>query len=166
MQNLPRKSLLTIYKAFLWPHIDYSNVIYDQWIFLWRAHQEKVNFRSSHPEVFLGKGVLKICSRFTGEHPCRSALSIKLQSNFIEITLRHGCSLVNLLHIFRTPASKNTSGGLLLKFVELDLESLNTRRWSTGLCYMFKIMKNQAPEYLNKLIPKRRQNFNSRISIF
>ena len=31
------------------------------------------------------------CSKFTGEHPCRSAISIKLQSNFIEISLRHGC---------------------------------------------------------------------------
>ena len=28
--------------------------------------------RTSHPEVFLGKGVLKICSKFLGEHPCRS----------------------------------------------------------------------------------------------
>ena len=27
--------------------------------------------RSSHPEMFLGNGVLKICSKFTGEHPCR-----------------------------------------------------------------------------------------------
>ena len=26
---------------------------------------------------------------------------VKLKSSFIEITLRHGCSLVNLLHIFR-----------------------------------------------------------------
>ena len=34
--------------------------------------------RSSHPEVFLKKGVLKICSKFTGEHPCRSVISIKL----------------------------------------------------------------------------------------
>ena len=34
--------------------------------------------RSSHPEVFLGKGVLKICSQFTGETSCRSAISIKL----------------------------------------------------------------------------------------
>ena len=34
--------------------------------------------RSSHPEVFLEKGVLKICSKFTGEHPCGSAISIKL----------------------------------------------------------------------------------------
>ena len=36
------------------------------------------SFRSSPSEVFLGKGVLKICSKFTGEHPCRSAISIKL----------------------------------------------------------------------------------------
>ena len=64
--------------------------------------------------MFLGKGALKICSKFTGEHPCRSAISIKLQSNFIEIALRHGCSPVNLLHIFRTPVPKNTSGGLFL----------------------------------------------------
>ena len=37
-------------------------------------------FRSSHPEVFLEKGVLKICSKFTGEHPCRNVISIKLES--------------------------------------------------------------------------------------
>ena len=29
-----------------------------------------VKARSSHPEVFLGKGILKICSKFTGERPC------------------------------------------------------------------------------------------------
>ena len=51
--------------------------------------------KSSHPEVLLGKCVLKICSKFTGEHPRRSAISIKLQSNFIEITLQHRCSSVN-----------------------------------------------------------------------
>ena len=27
-------------------------------------------FRSIHPQVFLRKGVPKICSTFTGEHPC------------------------------------------------------------------------------------------------
>ena len=27
--------------------------------------------RSSPPEMFLGKGVLKIFSKFTGKHPCR-----------------------------------------------------------------------------------------------
>ena len=37
-----------------------------------------------------------------------------MQSNFIEITLRYGCSSVNLLHFFRIPFRKNTPGGLLL----------------------------------------------------
>ena len=78
------------------------------------------NYRSSRPEVFLRKGVLKICSKFTGEHPCRSLISIKLLSNFIEIALRHGCSPVSLLNIFRTPFPKNTSGWLLLKLGSKD----------------------------------------------
>ena len=33
---------------------------------------------------------------------------------FIEITIRHGCSPVNLLHIFRTPFPENTSGVMQL----------------------------------------------------
>ena len=41
------------------------------------------------------------------------AISIKLFYNFIEIALRHGCSPVNLLHIFRTPFSRNNCGWLL-----------------------------------------------------
>ena len=48
----------------------------------------------SHPEVFLGKVVLKICSNFTGEHQCRRAILINLLCHFSEIVLRHGCSLV------------------------------------------------------------------------
>ena len=66
--------------------------------------------KSSRPEVFLGKDVLKICSKFTGEHLCR----------FIEIALRHGCSPVILLHIFRTTFPKNTSARLLLNFPVRD----------------------------------------------
>ena len=41
-------------------------------------------FRSSRPEVFLGKSILKICSKFSGEHPCRGAISIKLLRNFMK----------------------------------------------------------------------------------
>ena len=37
-----------------------------------------ISFRSSPPELFLEKDVLKICSKFTGDHSCRSAISIKL----------------------------------------------------------------------------------------
>ena len=49
--------------------------------------------RSSHPEAFL-------------------------TFNFIENTLRHWCSPVNLLHIFRTPLPKNTSGRLLPQIIQ------------------------------------------------
>ena len=45
--------------------------------------------RSSPLGVFLRKGALKICSKFTGKHPCQSVISIKLLCNFIEITLWH-----------------------------------------------------------------------------
>ena len=61
------------------------------------------------------------------EHPCRSVISIKSQSNFIEITLQHGCSPVNLLYIFRTPFSKNTSGWLLLYTSNLDISEATIR---------------------------------------
>ena len=68
-------------------------------------------FGSSRPEVFFGKGVLKIYSKFTGEHPCVSVISITL-------VVASEVSPVNLLHINRTPFPRNISGRLLLfKFV-------------------------------------------------
>ena len=84
---------------------DYSNFL---------RYTFSVLFRSSRPKVFLREGVLKICSKFAEERPCRSAISMKLLCNFIEIGLWHGCSSVNLLYIFRAPFLKNTSGRLLL----------------------------------------------------
>ena len=52
------------------------------------------------------------------KHPSRSVLrkrcSENLQSNFIEITLRHGCSPVKLLYISKTPFPKSTSDRLIL----------------------------------------------------
>ena len=95
--------------------------------------------------MFLGKVVQKICSEFTGEHPCRNVISIKLRRttllnfatllnlhfgmgfllNFIKITLRHGCSPVNLLHIFWTTFPKNTFGRLLLNLCYILLNKPN-----------------------------------------
>ena len=51
-------------------------------------------FRNSHSEVFLRKGVLKLCSNLQE--------NTHAEVRFIEIALRHGCSAVNLLHVFRT----------------------------------------------------------------
>ena len=56
----------------------------------------------------------KISSKFI-EQPYRSVISVKLLCKCIEITLWHGCSPVNLLHIFRTPSPRNTSEWLLLR---------------------------------------------------
>ena len=77
--------------------------------------------------MFIEKGVLKICSKFTGEHPCRSEISIKLLCNFFEITLRHGYSPVNLLHILRIPFPVNTSWWWLL--LRENLKRLGERLW-------------------------------------
>ena len=57
-------------------------------------------FRSSRPEVFLRKGVLEICSKFTGEHPCQSVILIKLQNNFIDHTLAWMFSCIFSEHLF------------------------------------------------------------------
>ena len=83
------------------------------------AEKNPTKCRRSRREVFLRKGILKICSKFTGWHPWWSVISIKLQSNFIEIALWHGCFSVNLLHIFRTTFPRNTSGWLLLKMFKV-----------------------------------------------
>ena len=84
-------------------------------IYLNEVIHKTTKTRSSHSHEFLRKGVLKICSKFTGEHPCRSAISIKLQSSFSEIALRHGCSPANLQHIFRTPFLGTPLGGCFCK---------------------------------------------------
>ena len=109
--------------------------------------KEETN-RSIRPEVFLGKSVLKICSKFTGEHPCRSVISIKLQSNFIEIALQHGCSPVNLLHIFRTSFPKNTSRRLLLNKAVKKIEHRLTT--SSVSIYFLMSIHNTRFVHLNK----------------
>ena len=70
-------------------------------------------YRSSPPEVFLRKGALEICSKFAGDHPCQSVISMKLR-NRNKIAFWHMCFPANLPHIFRATFLKNTSEGMLL----------------------------------------------------
>ena len=98
--------------------------------------------RSSRPEVFLRKGALKICNKFTGEYPRQSTISIKLQSRFIVITLWHGCSPVNLLHIFRTRFPKNTPGWLLLNDHGIASPCNNFRSSHSLIFYRRAILKS------------------------
>ena len=74
----------------------------------------------------------------------------KLQRNFIEIALLHGCSPVILLHIFRKPFPKNTSGWLLLNknlviifFVGIVRESSICRVQLSFKVYVYFISKQK-----------------------
>ena len=87
------------------------------------------------------RSIPKLSSKFTEEHPCRSAISIKLLCNFIQITFRHGCSPVNLLHIFRTRFRKNTSGWLLLNLV-FPNSILQVHRFPLNLAFLMNTCWN------------------------
>ena len=69
----------------------------------------------------------------------------KLQSNFIDITLRHGYSGVDLLHILRTPFPKNLSleSSFYPQFLHAD--------WSHStfiLCFYILYIKWQPSQHL------------------
>ena len=115
----------------------YRIIIY---LMLWIRFRKDRSSRSK--KVSLVKGNLKICSKFTGEHPCRS--------NFIEITLRHRCSPVNLLHIFRTTFTKNTFGLLLLErtFYIIKRSELLVKNFLRFLVTSLVIAQKQPPEVL------------------
>ena len=79
-----------------------------------KKNNSEFKYRSSHSEVFLRKGVLKICIKFTGEHQYPGVISIKLQISVIEITTsawafscKYAACFLNIFFI------KNTYGGLL-----------------------------------------------------
>ena len=97
---------------------------------------------------------LKICNKFTGEHPT------KLLCNFIEITLRHRCSPVNLLHIFKKPFATSISGRLLLHFRN-NSEDINFWKRSVqkqmSACTLFTYSK-----FKNTIIIKRHLSKASR----
>ena len=108
--SLPRNSLITIYKSFLRPLIDYGDIICDQ----------------PHNESFCEK--IEVVQY-------KAALAI-------------------------TGAIQGTSRDKI--YQELGLESLKSRRWYKRLTCMFKIMRNEAPEYLINLVPKCEYAINTR----
>ena len=131
--------------------------------------------RSSPPELLLRKDVLNIYRKFTGEHPCRSVISVKLYSNFMKIAPWHGCSPVNFLHIFRTHFPRNTSGWLLLKSLLSFLTDKSNL--SEGLTSVFKLFAEQISLFYiihwayisayglrNKNIDQTKSNFKCKIN--
>ena len=84
--------------------------------------------------------------------------------NFIEITIGHGCSPVNLLHIFRTPFPKNPPERLLLigehvcqNLLFNRVVGLPTKAFCCEYCLIFKNTFSQSNSgrlflYLKELV--------------
>ena len=100
--------------------------------------------------VFLVKGVLEIWSKYTEEHPCRSVISIKLLCNFIGIILRHECSPVNFLYIFRTPVPKKISGWLLRKWPNNNIKASFKSLLMKGVTSTAQKMKFSMKDFFSK----------------
>ena len=89
MKNSYNKLILVSIIFFTNINISFLNQYFDHFSIIAQksqSNQEQCSLccssRSSCSEVFLRKGVLKICSKFTGEHPCWSVISTKLQSSW------------------------------------------------------------------------------------
>ena len=114
LENIMQKTIRTFHKNFI-----------DGYLFSDKLHMP---FRSNHPKVFLGESVLKICSKFAGEHPYGSVISIKLLATLPQSHFAMGV----LLHIFRTLFLRTPLTGcfwslLLYKRIVLLLEN-----WKNG----------------------------------
>ena len=96
--------------------------------------------RSSAPEMFFGKGVLKI-----GEHPCQSV---------IEITPRCGCSPVNMKHFLEHLFLKKpldscfcvhmTFSSLVIFYFQITINSFH---------YGYSLIHSRAYSYFNASRP-------------
>ena len=90
-------------------------------------------FRSSRPEVFCRKGVLRDFTKFTGKHLCESLYLIKVAgrgpATLLKKRLWQRCFPVNFVKFLRTPFFKEHLWWLLLNFV-LDYFDKN---WSDVL---------------------------------
>ena len=102
-------------------------------------------YKSSQPEVFFKKGVLRIFSQFTGEHPCKHVVSTSLRSHF--------CNGIVLYIYYISEAERlfleNTSGELLL-YIVLNKETINV-----------EVLSKQVKNYLKDKYFKQFLNFIS-----
>ena len=91
-------------------------------------------YRSSRPEVFCKKGVLRNFAKFTGKHLRQSLFFNQVASacNFIKKRLWRRCFPVNFAQFLRTPFSTEHLWWLLLNIIALE----------TGVCECSLELKN------------------------
>ena len=106
--------------TFIYLLTNYVNYLIDNFLFLSETNcisnncQDKnIIYRSSRPEVFCRKGVLRNIAKFAGKHPCRS-LFFNKAAGLLKKRLRHWCFLVNFAKFLRTPFLTKNLRWLLL----------------------------------------------------
>ena len=76
---------------------------------------KEAEYRSSRPEVFYKKGVLRNFAKFVGKHLCQSLFFNKVAglrpATLLKKKLWHRCLPVNFEKFLRTPFLQNISGG-------------------------------------------------------
>ena len=111
------------------------------WILCMRRSEKGSNRpmdRSSPPVGVLIKSCSENMQQFYSRTRMPKCDFNEVVYNFIEITLRHGCSPVNVLHIFGTPFLKNNSGWLLLKHVGSLMGWFNSNISHRSFIFLFK----------------------------
>ena len=104
---------------------------------------------SSLQRFFLQKRVLKLWSKFRGEHQLRRVISIKLLCNFIEITLRHTCKFAahfqNTLpkeHLWKVPSEKLRRNHPNVFWKDVGLKNSPRNNWSQ--CFDSRHFESEA----------------------
>ena len=91
-------------------------------LFFWISNPELLNFADNNTTCVAKNAIEELISTIELPTDWFNVNTDKFQavvkSNFIEITLRHRCSPVNLLHIFRRAFTENASGWLLLEHLQ------------------------------------------------
>ena len=80
----------------------------------------------STPEVFLGKGLLKICSKFTDEYSCRSVISISFKTTLLKS--HFGMSVlyrIRLSYIFKILSISNEKPSISIEILSTSIEILD-----------------------------------------
>ena len=104
---------------------------------------------NSPSRVVLRKGTLKICSTFTGKHPCRSAISIKLLCNFatllksyfgIDVPLQMCCIFAK--HLFIRPLLEGCFCRIPYRLIMLRTHNSNNFHTTGIFLHSLKTLEN------------------------
>ena len=98
--------------------------------------------------MLLGKGVLKICSKFTGENPCRSVISISLTSAWV--SCKFAAYFQNTFfreHLWVAASAYHSLSKCIMsqKIVQYNINAHLTLSWRRPLSY-----RNQSTDLRSK----------------